>query len=129
MNIFLPLPVPASVYGMILMLIALLTGIIKLPQVEETAGFLLDIMPIFFVGPTVRLMNEYGVISSSLVPFLIVCTVSTLVTLLLTGYVAQFVIKVTGPKSPDSIETVSGEVSEVVSGEVSEVVSEEEDKR
>lgn len=93
LNLLLPFPVPASVYGMILLLIALLTGIVKLSQVEATAGFLLDIMPIFFVGPTVRLMEEYGVIASSLVPFLIVCIISTLVTLILTGYVAQIVIR------------------------------------
>ena len=33
LNTLLPLPVPAGVYGMILLLIALVTGIVKLPGV------------------------------------------------------------------------------------------------
>ena len=45
----LPLPVPASVYGLVLMLAALMTGIIKVGQVEETADFLIEIMPVMFV--------------------------------------------------------------------------------
>ena len=43
---FLPLPVPASVYGLIIMLVALLTGILKLDQVKGAADFLVEIMPV-----------------------------------------------------------------------------------
>ena len=46
---FLPLPVPASVYGLIIMLVALLTGILKLDQVKGAADFLVEIMPVMFV--------------------------------------------------------------------------------
>ena len=49
LHALLPLPVPASVYGLVLMLAALMTGIIKVGQVEETADFLIEIMPVMFV--------------------------------------------------------------------------------
>ncbi|MDQ9840279.1 CidA/LrgA family protein, partial [Acinetobacter baumannii] len=45
----LPLPIPASVYGVILMLAALISGILKLEQVKETADFLIEIMPVMFI--------------------------------------------------------------------------------
>ena len=49
LHILLPLPVPASVYGLVLMLGALASGILKLEQVEEAADFLVEIMPVMFV--------------------------------------------------------------------------------
>ena len=48
-HILLPLPVPASVYGLVLMLGALTSGILKLEQVEDAADFLVEIMPVMFV--------------------------------------------------------------------------------
>ena len=45
----LPLPIPASIYGMAILFIALLTGIIKLKDVRETGKFLIEIMPLMFI--------------------------------------------------------------------------------
>ena len=53
----LPLPVPASVYGLVLLFVCLMLGIIKLNQIEETADFFLQIMPVLFIGASVSLMN------------------------------------------------------------------------
>ena len=52
----LPLPIPASVYGLLLMLAALLTGVIRPEQIETTADFLITIMPVLFVAPTIALV-------------------------------------------------------------------------
>ena len=60
LHIVLPLPVPASVYGLVLMLAALQTGILKTHQVKESAGFLIEIMPVMFStcgGGTAELMG------------------------------------------------------------------------
>ena len=46
----LPLPVPASVWGLILMLAALKTGVLKLSQVSDAAVFLIEIMPVMCMG-------------------------------------------------------------------------------
>lgn len=93
LNLVIPLPVPASIYGMILLFLALLSGVVKLPQIEDTADFLLAIMPVFFISPTVSVMTSYGYILDHLAAFLIICILSTIVTLFLCSYSAQWMIK------------------------------------
>lgn len=93
MNHLIPLPVPASIYGMFLLFLCLQTGLIKLGQIEETADLLLNVMPIFFISPTVSLMSSIGVIRGSLVGILVICIVSTVVVMVITGLVSQAVIR------------------------------------
>lgn len=89
----LPFSVPASIYGLVLMLLALTTGIVKVSQVKETSAFLLDIMPILFIPSTVGLMDYFGVLSEILVPVLIVSVIGTALVMGLTGWVTQKVIR------------------------------------
>ena len=93
LNLLIPLPVPASIYGMVLLFLCLQTGILKLSQIEETADLLLGVMPIFFISPTVSLMSSIGVIKDSLLGVVVVCVISTAVVMVITGLVAQFVIR------------------------------------
>ena len=92
-NLLIPLPVPASIYGMLLLFLALLTGVVKLEQVEGAGSFCLAVMPVFFVGPTMKLMVDYKVVANVFVPYVIICVISTFVTLLSCGLTAQFVIR------------------------------------
>ena len=64
----LPLPVPASVWGLILMLAALKTGVLKLSQVSDAAVFLIEIMPVMFIPAGVGLLNAWGVLKSRVDP-------------------------------------------------------------
>lgn len=93
LNLLIPLPVPASIYGMVLLFLSLQTGILKLAQIEETADLLLGVMPIFFISPTVSLMSSIGVIKDSLLGVIVVCIISTAVVMVVTGLVAQAVIR------------------------------------
>ena len=93
LNRLLPLPVPASIYGMVLLFLSLQTGVLKLSQIEETADLLLGVMPIFFISPTVSLMSSIGVIKDSLLGVFVTCIVSTAVIMLTTGLVAQAIIR------------------------------------
>ena len=93
LNLLIPLPVPASIYGMILLFLSLQTGILKLSQIEETADFILGVMPIFFISPTVSLMSSIGVIKDSLLGVFITCVVSTAAVMVVTGLVSQAVIR------------------------------------
>ncbi|MBO5159780.1 MAG: CidA/LrgA family protein [Lachnospiraceae bacterium] len=93
LNLLLPLPVPASIYGMILLFLSLQTGILKLSQIEETADLLLAVMPIFFISPTVSLMSSIGVIKDSLVGVLVICLLSTIIVMAVTGLVSQAIIR------------------------------------
>lgn len=93
LNLLLPLPVPASIYGMVLLFICLQTGIIKLSQIEEAADFFLVAMPVFFISPSVSLMSSIGAIKGSLVGILVITLVSTAVVMAVTGLVSQAVIR------------------------------------
>lgn len=98
LNHIIPLPIPASIYGMILLFLALTTKIIKLDQVEETAEYLLSIMLIFFVPASVGIMDTFLEHQSSMLPIIIIVIVSTIVVIITTGLVSQFIIKITHKK-------------------------------
>ena len=62
LNVLLPFPIPASVYGLIILFLLLCTKIVKVEQIETVSGFMISIMPIFFIEPTVGIMNSYGLV-------------------------------------------------------------------
>lgn len=89
----LPLPVPASIYGLLLLLLLLFLRIVRLEQIEETADYFLLVMPLMFVEPTVKLMTVFDIIKGALAPLLAVSLVSALAVLLVTGKVSQYIIR------------------------------------
>lgn len=93
LHVLIPLPIPASVYGLVLMLAALLTGVIKLGQVKETADFLIEIMPVMFIPAGVGLLTSWGVLKPVCVPIVLVVVITTVVVMVATGWVTQAVIR------------------------------------
>lgn len=93
LNYLLPLPVPASIYGLVLMLVCLLTGIIKLDAVRDTACFLIEIMPLMFIPAAVGLMASWSVIKENLLAYLVIAVVTTVVVMTVSGLVTQGVLK------------------------------------
>ena len=89
----IPLPIPASVYGMAILFISLCLGIIKLEMVEDVADWILSIMPIFFIAPTVGLIEAFADIEGQVIPLVIMCIVSTFVVTSVTGLTAQGIIR------------------------------------
>lgn len=88
----LPFPVPASIYGLVLMLLALVTGIIRVEQVNDVSTFLLDVMPVMFIPASVGLMESWHVMQSILIPASILCIVGTLIVMVVSGRVTQRII-------------------------------------
>ncbi|MBE5865868.1 MAG: CidA/LrgA family protein [Lachnospiraceae bacterium] len=93
MEYLIPLPVAASVYGLILMLLGLITKIIPLSKVEDAADFLVEIMPILFVPPTVSIMTSVEAMKQMLVPLCVISVVSTVLIMVVTGRVSQGIIR------------------------------------
>jgi holin-like protein len=93
LNRLLPLPVPASVYGMLLLLLCLCLGWIKLSQIQETADFLLAIMPLVFVAPGVALMESFTEMKDSLLGIVVISLASTIVVMVLCGAIAQAMVR------------------------------------
>ena len=93
LNGLIPLPVPASMYGLLLLFICLCTGIVKLEQIQETADYLLLIMPITFISPNVGIMKSYLLVQGSLLPIVVIVFLSTALVMTVTGRTAQFMIR------------------------------------
>lgn len=89
----IPLPVPASIYGLVIMLFLLITGIVKIGHVKKMAEFLIEIMPMMFIPAGVGLLTAWDEIRPVLIPILIMTVVSTFLTMGVTGTVAQAVMR------------------------------------
>ncbi len=93
LNRLLPLPVPASIYGMAILFICLCTGIIKLDSVKETGNFLIEVMPVMFIPAGVGLMASWGVLKPMLIPVSIITVVAIVTVMAVTGRISQMIIR------------------------------------
>ena len=85
----LPLPIPASVYGLLLMVAALKTGLLKLEQVRETGLFLTGIFPLLFVPAAAGVMELGSQLIDLLLPAVLAIVPITALVMAVTGMVAQ----------------------------------------
>ena len=92
LHVLIPLPVPASVYGLVIMLIALGTHIIKLEQVKEAAEFLIEIMPVMFIPAGVGLMASWHILQPVLVPVSIITVAALITVMIVTGRCTQWIL-------------------------------------
>ena len=99
--IFIPLPIPASIYGMSLLFLLLMTGVLKLKQVESAAILLLGIMPALFVVSGAGLITSYGQIAENFLSWVAVNIGSTIMILATTGLLAQGMIRRKKAKEAD----------------------------
>ena len=95
----IPLPIPAAIYGLVLLLAALCTGLLKPVHIADTAHFLIGIMPLLFVAPAVNILKNWGVIAPNLVPICVVMVVSTFVVFIVSGIVTQLLVKKEGDRN------------------------------
>lgn len=83
------IPVPGNILGMILLLAALATGIIKLKQIEEISQFLLNHLSVMFVPAGVGLLAVTGVLKSSWYFLLLIVVITTILVMSTTGLVVR----------------------------------------
>ncbi|MFI3212063.1 MAG: CidA/LrgA family protein [Eubacteriales bacterium] len=93
LNKILPLPVPASVYGLVIMFLLLVTKIVKVEQVEDVSKYLMAIMPLFFIEPSVGLMNSFEAIKGNVIALCLASFLSFVAVMVVTGLSAQFIIR------------------------------------
>ena len=102
LNVLLPLPVPAGVYGLVLMLIFLMSGIIRLEEVEQAGNFLLETMSIMFLPAAVGIMTVSKILLPVLFPYMVIILLSTFFVMSVTGLSAEFILRKT--ESPEDRE-------------------------
>lgn len=90
---FLPFAFPASVIGMILLFVCLLTGILKISHIQEKADFLLSNMTFFFVPAGVSIINYFDVLKSTWIQLVIICVISTVVTFAATAWSVKATVR------------------------------------
>ena len=93
---FMPIPMPASVIGLVLLFVLLCTGAVKLGEVEKVGTTLTNNIGLLFVPAGISVVNSLGVISQA--PFLIIGLI-----IICTGYVTQIIMKVTSRSKGDKV--------------------------
>ena len=93
LNYLLPLPIPASIYGLVLMLLGLVRGLIPLAAVRDTAYFLVEIMPLMFIPAATGLMTSRGIIRAKLFAYLAIAVITTVLVMVVSGRVTQFFLR------------------------------------
>ena len=89
----IPFPIPAAIYGIVLMLIALSTGILKVEKVKDVSQFLISIMPVLYVAPSVRILEYWGVIAPNVAAIIIISVVSTFLVFAVSSLVVNALMK------------------------------------
>ena len=112
LHALLPLPVPAAVWGLVLLFIALESGKLKLSSVEDCGQFMLGIMPVLFIAPAVGLMDSWPVLASVWPAVLAIIVLSTVVVFGVSGVVTQGILDFVSARADDE-EPVMGQAEEV----------------
>ncbi len=89
----LPLPIPATIWGLILLFVLLSLKVIKVEQVREVAMFLIAIMPVMFLPASVALLDHLAELRAFGIAFVLVIILSTVLTFAVAGKVAQNLLK------------------------------------
>lgn len=93
LHYLLPWPIPASIYGMVLLFLALCLKIIDLEWVRDTGHFLVNIMAVMFVSPAVGLLNCWDVVSRHFWSVCVIIFVSLVVVFGVSGRVTQWLLQ------------------------------------
>ena len=93
LNYCLPLPIPASIYGIVILFCLLEFKVIPLRAVKETGDFLVSIMQLMFIPAAVGLLEAWDVIAPNWLPYILITLISTFVVMFFSGRVTQAVIR------------------------------------
>lgn len=98
LNRLIPLPVPASIYGIVILFCLLEFKIIPLKAVKETGDFLVGVMQLMFIPAAVGLLEAWDVIRPNWLPYIAITVISTFAVMFVSGRVTQSVIRRTAKK-------------------------------
>lgn len=93
LSLILPFPFPGSVIAMIALFLLLLSGLLKVDHIRQKADFLLKNMAFFFIPAGVGILEYFDVLKDCLLPFLVICAVSTVLTFAATAGTVALVMR------------------------------------
>ena len=103
LNYLIPLPIPASIYGILIMFLALELHIIPLSSVREAGRFLIEIMPVMFIPAAVGLIEAWGILKPNWMTYTLIMFATTFIVMILSGRITQAVIR-RGRKKENGVE-------------------------
>jgi holin-like protein len=93
----IPFPIPAAIYGLVLLLLALSLKIIKVEQVADAAHYLISVMGVFFVSPVVNILAYWGVIAPNLGAICVIFVTTTALVFAVSGLVTRALLPKEAP--------------------------------
>ena len=92
-SLILPFPFPGSVIAMILLFLLLLFGALKVEHIRGKVEFMQQNMAFFFIPAGVGIIEYFGVLQSTWMPFLLICVITTILTFAATALTVTLVMK------------------------------------
>lgn len=93
LNYCIPLPIPASIYGLVIMFLCLHFKLFHVDDVKTTAVFLIEIMPLMFIPAAVGLITSWNLIQSNILAYIVVTIISTIAVMTVSGWITQIIIR------------------------------------
>lgn len=93
LHALLPFSIPASIYGLVLMLGGLTSGVVPFRKVEKAGSFLIEIMPMLFIPAGVGLMVSWIFLKPFFFPVILITIITTVLVMAVTGRVTQAILK------------------------------------
>lgn len=88
---YIPYPIPASIYGMVLLFAALVCKVVKIEAVQGAGAFLVELLPLLFVAPVVGLVDCWPQVQEILLPLFVIVVVTTVFTFWVSGAVTKWI--------------------------------------
>ena len=98
LHYYIPLPVPAGIYGLLLLFVLLCLKVIRISDVKETADFLTGIMQVMFIPAAVGLIDSWDIIKPSWFSYIVMIVLVTVIVMAVSGTVTQIIIRKGGKK-------------------------------
>ncbi len=93
LSLLIPLPIPGSIYGIVLLFLALETKLVKLASIKDVSDFLISFMPVMFIPAATGLMASWDILRSNAVAYVVIVAVTTVVVMGVSGSVTQWIIR------------------------------------
>ena len=98
-----PAPIPASIYGLVIMFLAFYFKIVKVAAVRETATFFIEIMPVIFIPAGAGIIVAGDLLVKNLLPFTIITIISTIAVIASSGLITQYFYNQTLKKEKEKL--------------------------
>ena len=93
LSLLIPLPIPGSIYGIVLLFLALETKLVKLAAIKDVSDFLISFMPVMFIPAATGLMASWDILRANVVAHAVIVVITTVVVMGVSGSITQWIIR------------------------------------